>query len=125
MPMANVEVGWEVAPDPAFRTIARTGTTLARPELGHSVHVEVSGLESGSRRTAMAVTCRPSGNRRVPDNPHIKCDAARRGYIACTATPRALQADFRILQGVAVPNQPIRTGGSLVVEAGRPGCSIT
>ena len=60
-----------------------------------------------------------------PDNPHIKYHAARRGYIACTATPRALQADFKILPGVTVPNQPVRTGGSLVVEAGRPGCSVT
>ena len=30
-----------------FRTIAQKGTTLARPELGHSVHVEVAGLEPG------------------------------------------------------------------------------
>src|SRR5262245_48810599 len=47
MPMAVVEVGWEVARDPQFRQIAQKGTTLARPELGHSVHAEVSGLEPG------------------------------------------------------------------------------
>ena len=47
MPMANVEVGWEVALDRAFRTIAHKGTAVARPELGHSVHVEVAGLEPG------------------------------------------------------------------------------
>jgi len=44
MPTANVEVGWEVAADPAFRTIVRNGTAIARPELGHSVHVEAGGL---------------------------------------------------------------------------------
>jgi hypothetical protein len=47
MPMATVPVGWEVARDPQFRQIAQKGSALARPELGHSVHVEVSGLEAG------------------------------------------------------------------------------
>jgi alkaline phosphatase D len=55
------------------------------------------------------------------DNPHIKYHSARRGYIACTATPSAMRADFRILDRVTVPDAPVRTGGSLVVEAGRPG----
>lgn len=54
-------------------------------------------------------------------NPHVRYHSARRGYIACTATPATMRADFRILDGVTVPDQPVRTGGSLVVEAGRPG----
>jgi alkaline phosphatase D len=55
------------------------------------------------------------------DNPHIKYHSARRGYIACTATPATMRADFRILDRVTVPDAAERTGGSLVVEAGRPG----
>src|SRR6476659_5212472 len=47
MPMANVEVAWEVAADRTFRTLVRKGTAIARPELGHSVHVEASGLDPG------------------------------------------------------------------------------
>ena len=47
MPMANVKVGWEVGRDAAFKTIVQKGTEIARPELGHSVHVEVAGLEPG------------------------------------------------------------------------------
>jgi alkaline phosphatase D len=57
-------------------------------------------------------------------NPHIKYHAARRGYIACTATPAAMRADFRILDRVTVTDLPIRTGGSLVVEAGKRGANI-
>ncbi len=57
------------------------------------------------------------------DNPHIKYHSARRGYIACTATPRTMRGDFRILDKVSVEDAPIRTGGSLVVEAGRRGSS--
>ena len=55
------------------------------------------------------------------DNPHIKYHSSRRGYIACTATPRTMRADFKILDRVTVPDQPVRVGGTLVVEAGRPG----
>ncbi|MFB6723726.1 alkaline phosphatase D family protein [Kribbella sp. NPDC056345] len=39
-----VEVGWQVAEDPRFRRIVRQGTTQARPEASHSVHVDVRGL---------------------------------------------------------------------------------
>src|SRR6185295_8527342 len=55
------------------------------------------------------------------DNPHIHYHSNRRGYIACTATPSRMRADFKVLDRVTVPDSPVRTGGSLVVEAGRPG----
>ncbi len=53
------------------------------------------------------------------DNPHIRYHSARRGYIACTATPAALRADFKTLERVTVPGAPARVDGSFVVEAGR------
>jgi len=40
-----IEVGFEVAHDPKFQRIERSGSVLARPELGHAVHVELDGLE--------------------------------------------------------------------------------
>ena len=57
----------------------------------------------------------------APINPHIKYHSARRGYVACTVTPETFRADFKIIDRVTVPGQSARTGGSLVVEAGRPG----
>jgi alkaline phosphatase D len=57
------------------------------------------------------------------DNPHIRYHSSRRGYIAITATPKTMQADFRVLDRVTTADAPVRTGGSLVVEAGRPGSS--
>ncbi len=45
MPSVNVEVEWEVSPTANFATIAQRGVAIARPELGHSVHAEVTGLE--------------------------------------------------------------------------------
>jgi alkaline phosphatase D len=39
------EVKWEVASDDRFQTVVARGTAQARPELAHSVHVEVAGLQ--------------------------------------------------------------------------------
>ena len=43
----HVHVGWEVADDMAFRNIVAKGAKRAVPELAHSVHVDVRGLNSG------------------------------------------------------------------------------
>ena len=45
MPNAPVDVVWELAADEAFRRIVRRGRAMALPEWGHSVHVEVDGLQ--------------------------------------------------------------------------------
>ena len=45
MPMVPLPVKWEVASDDRFKTIVASGEATARPELGHSVHVEVTGLQ--------------------------------------------------------------------------------
>jgi alkaline phosphatase D len=42
---APVEVTFEIADDPAMSRVIRSGTTIARIELAHSVHVEIEGLE--------------------------------------------------------------------------------
>ena len=47
MPMQPVPLQWEVASDDRFKTIVRSGDAVARPELGHSVHVEIDGLMPG------------------------------------------------------------------------------
>lgn len=40
-----VRVRWEVADDEAMKTVVRSGTAVATPQLGHAVHVEVEGLK--------------------------------------------------------------------------------
>jgi alkaline phosphatase D len=45
VPNQPVDVEWLVARDEAMKEVVRTGTTSAIPELAHSVHVEVSGLD--------------------------------------------------------------------------------
>jgi len=45
MPDRKVPVRYEVARDEGFRDVVRKGNTFATPELAHSVHVEVEGLD--------------------------------------------------------------------------------
>ncbi|WP_119681026.1 alkaline phosphatase D family protein [Indioceanicola profundi] len=47
MPRDGMEVEWQVAADERFRKVVQSGTAVARPELAHAVHVEVTGLEPG------------------------------------------------------------------------------
>ena len=47
MPPDDVEVVWEVARDEGMADVVQRGTSIAREVLGHSVHVEVDGLEPG------------------------------------------------------------------------------
>jgi len=44
MPSVPITVTWEIASDPDLKQIIRSGSEIARIELGHSVHVEVEGL---------------------------------------------------------------------------------
>jgi alkaline phosphatase D len=45
LPAELIEVSWEVANDEKMTQIIRKGTTVASPQLAHSVHVELSGLD--------------------------------------------------------------------------------
>jgi alkaline phosphatase D len=47
LPAQPFGVQWQVAEDERFRSVVRQGAVEARPELAHSVHVEVSGLKPG------------------------------------------------------------------------------
>ncbi|TDD44545.1 alkaline phosphatase [Nonomuraea terrae] len=47
MPPEPVPVRWEIAEDDRMRRVVRKGVATARPELAHSVHVEVKGLRAG------------------------------------------------------------------------------
>ncbi|WP_216094024.1 alkaline phosphatase D family protein [Jiangella alba] len=47
MPPHPVPVRYEVATDEAFRQVVRRGAAVASPELAHSVHPQVDGLDPG------------------------------------------------------------------------------
>ncbi|SEQ78286.1 alkaline phosphatase D family protein [Lentzea albida] len=78
MPARPVEVLWQVAADERFTRIVQHGSTTARPEDAHSVHVELVGLEPGREyfyrfkalnhlsRTGRTRTAPPPGALHVP-----------------------------------------------------------
>jgi alkaline phosphatase D len=45
MPDAALDVSWEIADSDSFRNVLRKGVERAAPELAHSVHAEISGLQ--------------------------------------------------------------------------------
>ena len=45
MPDAGVRVQWELAADPDVSRVLRRGEVVAAPDLAHSVHVDLDGLE--------------------------------------------------------------------------------
>ncbi len=47
VPHRRLPVAWQVATDSRMRRVVRRGVALAVPELAHSVHVELSGLDPG------------------------------------------------------------------------------
>ena len=48
MPDRPIPVTWQVATDDGFDDIVATGTEMALPGLGHSLHIDASGLEADS-----------------------------------------------------------------------------
>ena len=93
----------------------RSEAGLHRSAVGdrrHRVHEHVDHDQAATARTSAA-----TGKRCETDNPHIKYHSARRGYIACTATP---SHDARRLQD---PRQGERARSARAHRriAGRPG----
>ncbi|MFI0468068.1 alkaline phosphatase D family protein [Saccharopolyspora sp. 5N102] len=72
MPLRQVPVQYEVAEDERFRRIARRGTVIASPELAHSVHPEVRGLQPGREyfyRFRAGAQLSPAGRTRTLPEP--------------------------------------------------------
>ncbi|MBI1765028.1 MAG: alkaline phosphatase D family protein [Acidobacteria bacterium] len=64
---------------------------------------------------------RPTTERLIAENPHLKFYNGQRGYVCCAVTPEKWQTDFRVVPFVTKPDAPVSTRASFVVENGRPG----
>ena len=86
MPDTKVPVRWEVAHDEGFKKIAQKGSFIAIPELAHSVHVEVGGLEPGRSyfyRFFAEAEVSPVGRTRTLPNPDAQVDRFKLAYASC------------------------------------------
>ena len=88
MPTQPVRVAYEVARDEHFRSIARRGTVVATPELGHSVHPELSGLAPDSEyyyRFRVGTHISPVGRTRTTPHPRSQPRNLRFAFASCQA----------------------------------------
>ena len=86
MPDEVVPVQWEIAEDERFRKTARRGVAQARPEYGHSVHVDVRGLRPGRAywyRFRVGGQISPAGRTRTAPHPHGKGGSLRVALASC------------------------------------------
>ena len=82
----QVDVTWQLALDPQFTHIAQSGQLKARPELGHSLHVEVKGLSPAREyfyRFLSGQASSPIGRTRSFPAPHHPAARLRLAYASC------------------------------------------
>ncbi|MDC0766266.1 alkaline phosphatase D family protein [Streptomyces sp. HD] len=112
MPDSVVRVEWELAEDDGCRKIVRRGVAQARPELGHSVHVDVRGLRPGRTywyRFRVGGQLSPIGRTRTAPHPHssggrlrmalASCQNWQHGYFTPYADMLAQDPDFVLFVG--------------------------
>lgn len=86
MPDRAVSVEWELAEDERFRKTVRRGVAQARPEYGHSVHVDVRHLRPGRAywyRFRAGGQLSPTGRTRTAPHPHSKGGSLRVALASC------------------------------------------
>lgn len=86
LPPEDMEVVWEVARDERMADVVRRGTAVAPAALGHSVHVEVEGLEPGRwywYRFRSGVDESATGRTRTLPAPGASVDALRFAFASC------------------------------------------
>ncbi|MEQ7129284.1 alkaline phosphatase D family protein [Actinopolymorpha sp. B11F2] len=90
MPKLTVYVDWEVAEDELFRRVVVRGKEKATPELGHSVHAEVTKLRPGREyfyRFRAGDTVSPVGRTRTPPAGGAMPDELRFAFASCQNYP--------------------------------------
>ncbi|HCS53629.1 MAG TPA: alkaline phosphatase, partial [Planctomycetaceae bacterium] len=86
MPNHPVQTHWEVAHDEKFEKVVRSGVAIAMPQLGHSVHVEVEGLEPGRwyfYRFHAGQETSPVGRTKTTPSMDVMPDRMRFAFTSC------------------------------------------
>ena len=86
LPNNPIEVKWDLAEDISFTKVAKSGVSLALPELAHSVHAEVNQLPSNQwffYRFQLGGITSPVGKTRTLPAPNVSVDRLRLAYASC------------------------------------------
>ena len=132
LPDTPLEVRWELAKDRDFRQIVQQGTVLAEPRMGHSVHVEPSGLpaqqdfwyrfHSGHFTSAVGRTCTLPSRESTPARLRFafaSCQHYETGYFAAYRHMAAEHLDLIVFVG-----DYIYEGGARAVSTGANNTSV-
>jgi alkaline phosphatase D len=87
MPTRPIEVEWELSADEQFRQIKRRGRATAAPEVAHSVHIELAGLDPGREyfyRFRAAGHLSPVGRTRTAPEPTALGPALTMCFACCS-----------------------------------------
>ena len=98
LPAEPVIVQWEVAEDEGMKRVARKGSTVASPDLGHSVHVEVDGLKPGRvywYRFHAGAESSPVGRTRTAPAPGAPPERLRFAFASCQHWESGFYAGYR------------------------------
>lgn len=101
LPPEIYEVAWEISSDDSMRHIVQRGTELATPQLGHSVHVEVHGLQP-DRWYWYRFTCgearSPLGKTRTTPSMDAAPDRLRFAFASCQSYEQGLFTAYDHMQ---------------------------
>jgi alkaline phosphatase D len=114
MGASPIEITWEVARDERMGDIVRSGVTLAMPELAHSSHVEVRGLDPARwywYRFRAGRAESPTGRTRTAPAPntalsHLRFAAAAYGHWAAYRRMVEEEIDFVLHLGDYIYEAP-------------------
>lgn len=98
MPDRPVPVRWDMAADERFRRVVRRGTAVARPHLGHSVHVDVRRLAPGREyfyRFRVGREVSPVGRTKTAPPPWVRLDHLTFAVASCQAWVGGRYASYR------------------------------
>lgn len=84
------------------------------PVAAEFVGTSIASGGDGSDTSALSATT-------AEENPHLKWQNNRRGYVACRVTAEGWRADYRTVAFVSKPDAPVTTASSWQVTRGRPG----
>ena len=95
-----VNVRWEIASDDGMRSIVKRGTTVARPDLGHSIHVEVDGLRPSAwywYRFDVGGEASPVGRTLTAPPANATPDRYRFAFVSCQHYEQGLYTAYQHL----------------------------
>jgi alkaline phosphatase D len=118
-----VSVQWQVAADETMRRVVHHGTTMALPQWGHSVHVEVQGLEPARTywyqfRVGDALS--PIGRTRTAPRPDDRLSRLRFAFASCQHYEVGYYTAYRDMANIDL-DFVIHLGDYIYENAGKPG----